>query len=313
MVRDKYGILVATRNRVEQLSVLLLSITQLEHQPERVVISYSGMNPYDRIKEFKEKLNIELIENIKPGQVSQKKKGLSRFGNEVDWIMFCDDDITLTRDCVSNMLDNISKHQDSHEIGGAGFSLGDYRKKEHGCLEKLGRFVFNLKTHPPGVVRSNGYNTSYIQEQKIIYTSWLNSASIWRAEIAKGYAVQLDDVTHALSEDLIFSYAVSRNHSLIYNPHAVIHMQSTDEKTLSEGQLRYERTYHNLYFVLLNKELSKFGYLWSSLGRMIKSINKDKKESYGNKSGLRNLLDVFNLVFTNKTAEFVLEHRIKNV
>ena len=313
MVRDKYGILIATRNRVEQLSVLLFSITQLKHQPERVVISYSGINPYERIIEFKEKLNIDLVENIKPGQVLQKKKGLSYFGNEVDWIMFCDDDITLSQDCVSNMLDDISKHQNCKEIKGAGFSLGEYRKKENGRLEKFGRFVFNLKTHPPGVVRSNGYNTSYIQERKIIYTSWLNSASIWRVEIAKGYAVQLDDVAHALSEDLIFSYEVSRNYSLIYNPRAIIHMQKTDEKILNEDQLRYEQVYHNLYFVLLNKELSKFGYLWSSLGRLIKFISNDKKNGSVNESSLRIFLDVLNLVFTNKTAEFVLEHRIKNI
>lgn len=313
MFNSRYGILIATRNRVEQLNELLLSITNLILKPERVVISYSGENPYERIKGHEESLNIELIENIKPGQVSQKKMGLLCFGNEVDWIMFCDDDITLAPNCVTNMFDVISKHENSSKIGGAGFSVGQDVKKVHSLLEKIGRAIFCLSTHPPGIVRFNGYNTSYIQERSVIYTSWLNSASIWRREIAKNYDVPLENVAHALTEDLIFSHSVSHRWRLIYNPNAVINLQKKSEETMNESQLRYEQLYHNLYFVLLNSKLSKIGYFWRSLGRLIKIARLDTKKSFSVKSDLRNLFDVLKLILTNKSAKYVYENRIRNL
>lgn len=311
MFEKKYGILVATRNRVEELHNLILSITHLEHKPAHLVISYSGEDPCKSISSFQELLNIELVKNTVAGQVLQKKKGLLRFGNTVDWIMFCDDDITLEQDSISKMFDLISKHDNHDKIGGAGFSLGQTIEQNHHPLEKLGRSIFQLNEYPSGVVKSNGYNTNYIRENSVIYTTWLNGASIWRREIAKGYEVQLDEVPHALSEDLIFSYAVSRKHLLIYNPFAVIHLQKQHKEIFEESQLRYEHLYHNLYFVLLNKELSKFGYLWSSFGRMIKLVCIDQKNNLSKYTDVYNFFDVFKLVFTNKSAAYVLEKRIK--
>ncbi len=313
MFNSRYGILIATRNRAEQLNELLHSITNLRLKPESVIISYSGENPYERIKGHRDSLNMKLIENMKPGQVAQKKMGLLCFGNEVDWIMFCDDDITLEPNCITNMFDVISKHENFSKIGGAGFSVGQNVKKVHSLVEKIGRAIFCLSTNPPGIVRFNGYNTSYIQERSVIYTSWLNSASIWRRDIAKSYDVPMENVAHALTEDLIFSHSVSKKWRLIYNPNAIINLQKKSEETFNNNQLRYEQLYHNLYFVLLNSEISKIGYFWSSLGRFIKSASLDTKNSSSVKSDLLDLIDVLKLLLTNKSAKYVFENRIRNL
>ena len=313
MKETKYGILIATRNRILNLHKLVDSITKLVDKPELIVISYSGENPYEKIKKFEKSLRIVCIENIKPGQVLQKKVGLKHFGKDVDWIMFCDDDIVLDPNCITIMFNDISQQRNFNAIGGAGFSLGQQKTIKQSIFEKYVRYIFNMNILPPGIVRSNGYNTNYIYESSIIQTTWLNSASIWRREIAKAYDVQLEDVTHALGEDLIFSYGASRNHTLIYNPYSYIHLQDNSESKISDSQLRFEQLYHGLYFVLLFNDLSKLGYLWVCFGRIVKLLTSGIKKDIGFRSEISNFIDVFKIITTNKSAQYVLDYRIKNV
>jgi len=313
MKETKYGILIATRNRILNLHKLVDSITKLVDKPELIVISYSGENPYEKIKKFEKSLRIVCIENIKPGQVLQKKVGLKHFGKDVDWIMFCDDDIVLDPNCISVMFKVISQQNNFAEIGGAGFSLGQKIANKHNIFEKYIRCIFNMNLRPPGIVRSNGYNTNYIYENSIIQTDWLNSASIWRREIAMSYDVQLEDVTHALGEDLIFSYGVSRNYTLIYNPYSCIEFQETFENKINQSQLRFEQLYHGLYFVLLYKDLSKLGYLWICFGKILKLIVTGNKKDIDLGSEIANFIDILIIIATNKSAQYGLDYRIRNV
>jgi len=313
MKETKFGILIATRNRLLSLHKLVDSITKLVDKPELIVISYSGENPYEKIKEFEHLLRIICIENRKPGQVLQKKIGLKYFGKDVDWIMFCDDDLVLDPNCISIMFNVISQHKNFTAIGGAGFSLGQQTRNKQSIFEKYVRHIFNMSVFPPGIVRSNGYNTNYIYESSIIETVWLNSASIWRRDIAKSYDVHLEDVTHALGEDLIFSYGVSRNHTLIYNPYSCIQLQDNSNSKISDSQLRFEQLYHGLYFVLLFKDLSRLGYLWICFGKTVKFLIIGIMKNIGFRSDISNFIDVFKIIATNKSAQYVLDYRIRNM
>ena len=199
------------------------------------------------------------------------------------------------------------------EIGGAGFSLGQKATNKHNIIEKCIRYIFNMNLIPAGIVRSNGYSTNYIYENSIIQTDWLNSASIWRREIAMAYDVQLEDVSHALGEDLIFSYGVSRNYKLIYNPYSLVQFQENFEKKINKSQMRFEQLYHGLYFVLLYKDLSKWGYLWICFGKILKLLVTGSKKDINLRSEIVNFIDVLILITTNKSAQYVLNYRIRNV
>jgi GT2 family glycosyltransferase len=313
MKETNYGILITTRNRISNLCKLVDSITKLIEKPELIVISYSGENPYEKIKKFENLLRIVYVESSKPGQVLQKKVGLKYFEQNVDWIMFCDDDFVLEPNCISIMFEVIFQQKNFTAIGGAGFSLGNQTRNRQSIFEKYVRYIFNMNILPPGIVRSNGYNTDYIYESSITQTTWLNGASIWRREIAKSYDVQLEDVTHALGEDLIFSYRVSRNNILIFNPYSFIYIQDNPESQISDSQLRFEQLYHGLYFVLLFKDLSKLGYLWVCFGKIMKSLILRTKKDIGFRSEITDFIDVFKIIVTNKSPRYVLDYRIRNV
>jgi hypothetical protein len=312
MSNCSYGILITSRNRVNQLYELVKSISKLKHKPNLVVISYSGENPRKKLEVFQKFLKIQWVKNDKPGQVLQKKNGLKLFGNDVEWIMFCDDDLILEPFSVSSIFEAINNEELFYDIAGAGFALDRKPQKETTRIENLCRFVFGVSVKPPGTVKFNGYNTQYIQESSVVKTMWLNGASIWRREIAKSYDVKLEDVAHALVEDLIFSYGVSREHVLIYVPTSVIQLQSNYTSKLDTTQETYERLYHNLYFILLYTELSRYGYIWRTFGSIIKSSVFSKK-GRGTMADLYNFLDIIYLIASNKSADYVLEKRIKNL
>lgn len=312
MMETSYGILITTRNRISNLHKLIDSITKLVEKPKLVVISYFGENPRDKIKEFDHLLKIICIESSRPGQVLQKKVGLKHFKKNIDWIVFCDDDFVLDPNCISVMFKVIFQQINFASIGGAGFSLGRQKIKRQSISEKIVRYIFSMNILPPGVVRANGYNTDYIYESSIIQTDWLNGASIWRREIAKAYDVQLEDITHALGEDLIFSYEVSRKHVLIYNPYSFIYLQDNPKSQISDLQLRFEQIYHGLYFVLLFKDLSKLGYLWAYFGKLIYVLISHSKKDINYRSEIVNFIDVFKIIVTNKSAQYVLDFRIRN-
>lgn len=313
MKETSYGILITTRNRIFNLHKLVDSITKLVEKPELIVISYSGENPCEKIKEFEHLLRIVYVGNSRPGQVLQKKVGLKHFEENVDWIMFCDDDFVLDPNCISMMFKIIFQQKNFAAIGGAGFSLGKQTRNRQSIFEKCFRYIFNMNTLPPGTVRSNGYHTDYIYESSIIQTVWLNGASIWRREIAKAYDVQLENVTHALGEDLIFSYGVSRNNILIYNPYSLICLQDNPESQISDSQRHFEQLYHGLYFVLLFKDLSRLGYLWVCFGKIINSLILRTKKDIGFRSEIAYFIDVFKIIATNKSAQYVLDYRISNI
>ena len=226
--------------------------------------------------------------------------------------MFCDDDLILAPFSVSLIFEAINNNDLFCDIAGAGFALDKKSQKNISRFENFFRFIFGVGVKPPGSVKSNGYNTSYIQENSVIQTTWLNGASIWRRKIAQGYDVKLEDVAHALVEDLIFSYGVSRKNVLIYVPTSLIYLQSNHTTKLNITQERYEKIYHNLYFVLLYNELSRYGYLWRMFGTIIKSITLSNRGRIL-VADLCSFLDILYLIATNKSADYVLEKRVKNL
>ena len=71
-----YGILVATKDRPQQLDKFLKSVSNLSLLPIEVVIASSGIDITEIIKKYTDKLNLKHVHSLRSGQVIQKKLGL---------------------------------------------------------------------------------------------------------------------------------------------------------------------------------------------------------------------------------------------
>lgn len=83
-----YGILVATKDRPQQLDKFLKSVSNLSLLPREVVIASSGIDITEIIKKYTYKLNLKHVHSLRSGQVIQKKLGLKYFSENLNWIAF---------------------------------------------------------------------------------------------------------------------------------------------------------------------------------------------------------------------------------
>lgn len=199
-----YGILVATKDRPQQLNKFLESVSNLSLLPIEVVIASSGIDITEVIEKYTDKLNLKHVHSSRSGQVIQKKLGLKYFSENLNWIAFFDDDVILLPDSIENVFGDISRLSEQNIIAGIGMSCApsyvSIRKTQYKLMKKL--FLSSDKNL--GQVNKSGYNASYMSSPEVIETQWLNGASIWKAELAKKYNVPFDKIRHAIGEDLFF-------------------------------------------------------------------------------------------------------------
>jgi len=308
-----YGILVATKDRPQQLDKFLESVSNLSLLPVEVVIASSGIDINGIIEKYTNKLNLKHVHSLRSGQVIQKKLGLKYFSESLNWIAFFDDDIILLPDSIENAFADISKLSGQNKIAGIGLSCASsyvsIRKSQYKLMKKL--FLSSDKNL--GQVNKSGYNSSYMGSREVIETQWLNGASIWKAELAKKYNVPFDEIRHAIGEDLFFSFQNLKYGRLFFSPSSKFIFQKYPEDHFQLTNFVLH-TYIQLFFVLTNKELSVLAFYWRFIGSTIHAmINKDLKslKFLPDMISISKLfLDVTLLVFSKKDAAHILEFRI---
>lgn len=308
----KYGILVATKDRPEQLEVFLKSVANLTILPNEIIISSSGTNIENVILKYAKKLKLKHLHSIDSGQVLQKKVGLNLFSKEVEWIAFFDDDISLLPNSIENVFKDINELSKLSNIAGVGFACANHLPRKKTKFEFL-RKIFLSSDQNLGQVNKSGYNASYMESKFIIETQWLNGASIWRAKIAKNYDVPFNRLKHAISEDLIFSYNNLRYGSLFFSANSEFVFQQYPKIKFDFAYFKLH-TYVQLYFILSNKRLSKWLFLWRFTGSTFFALGSLNFMSLKIISEINHITKLFFdtavLIVSKKTAEYVLCNRI---
>jgi len=308
-----YGILVATKDRPQQLSIFLKSVSNLSFLPAEVVISSSGIDITEIIKKYKDELNLKHVHSLHNGQIIQKKLGLKYFSANLNWIAFFDDDVVLLPDSIENAFSDISILSEQNKIAGVGMACSintaSVRKLKYTLLKKL--FLSSDKNL--GQVNKSGYNASYMGSCEVIETQWLNGAAIWKAELAKKYDVPFDKIRHAIGEDLFFSYQNLKYGKLFFSPSSKFIFQKNPE---DHFKLSYYllHTYIQLFFVLTNKELSVLAFYWRFLGSTINAMTNIDLRPWNFLTDVfaisKLFLDITSLVFAKKDAAHILEYRL---
>ena len=308
-----YGILVATKDRPQQLSKFLESVSNLSLLPIEVVIVSSGIDITKIIEKHTDKLNLKHVHSSRSGQIIQKKLGLKYFSENLNWIAFFDDDIILLPESIENVFADVSRLSKENIIAGIGMACAPSNVSVQKLQYKLMKKLFLSSDKNLGQVNKSGYNASYMGSREVIETQWLNGASIWKAELAKKYNVPFDEIRHAIGEDLFFSFQNLKYGKLFFSPSSKFIFQKYPE---DHFQLTYFvlHTYIQLFFVSTNKELSVLAFYWRFLGSTINAmINSDLRSL----KFLRDIftisklfLDVTSLVFTKKDATYILKFRI---
>lgn len=271
---DSLAILIPTRNRSIALDRLLESISRSTLKPEQVIVVSSGQDIGILMRQYSKSLPIIHLHTDAIGQIAQKRIGVGLIAQNITWCVFLDDDLLLQESALEIAMSAANSYSGTEVIGiGLSTPVTARGVDLPINLEILARLV-KLSSNQPGKVLSSGHASSYLQSDSIIETQWLNGASVWKVEHAKSYGRDLPSTPYAACEDLIFSYPLSKQGTLIYVPRAKVNFQDTELSNFDSIEVFRAASIWRLFFINKHKELS-FG--WFFLAQVFRSLYLLKK------------------------------------
>jgi GT2 family glycosyltransferase len=279
MHRD-FAVLIPTRNRPEKVAKLLSSLAASNRKPHQVIIVASGDDIWPTVAKFSESLPITYSHTTSRGQIAQKEIGISKIIPAAEWCLFLDDDLLVTPDTIDNAFEAISSNI-TGEVIGVGLSLPPTtRASDVNLILRRAANFFGIRSNPPGRVFKNGHASSYLQEKEVVETQWLNGASLWKSECLDTYGKGFPSTSYAACEDLIFSYPLSKLGKLIYAPNAKLRFQENELSNFDSIGVMEAAAYWRFYLVSTNKELSRWSFAFSQIGRALFAIIRTKEHRF---------------------------------
>jgi glycosyltransferase involved in cell wall biosynthesis len=250
------AIIIATKNRPEKIKNLLESLTFCTEYFTQLIIVSSGINISHHISKYNHIPNLKHIHLDVSGQIKQKMEGVKNVHVGIRWVLFLDDDVTITKQSLKNLHDMYILNDKYSKVQGFGIKILNLDLPEYSRIQLLILRMFGLYSKKMGVVLKSGHAQSYQNSLLDIETQWLNGISAWSIEALKSYSGIFPEIDYAAYEDVIFSYKISRKNSLLFASNVVVVNQCYEKKgSLSLIQFK-AGAYMRYYFVLENKNLS---------------------------------------------------------
>ena len=273
------AILIATKDRPNQLQKLLESIHKSSNLPGKIIVVYSGEDITSVTSFFENKINLELIYSAVASQMYQKFLGIKALGNTYNWVLFLDDDIVLEVSTIERLHSEYLDNSKFANFAGFGLSILNRSTRKYNSFTSRILGWLKLYSNTPGAVTKSGHAQSYLDHPEEIEVKWLNGISVWKSKALYHYPAISVENTYSAYEDVNFSYNVSKNYKLLFAPKARVINQSIEGQaplTINQfvygGYLRYK-------FVFTNVELSKRWLMVAQLVRGLDFIFRSNKSS----------------------------------
>lgn len=267
-----FAVLIATRNRPEQLNTLLISIRRSAKRINQVTIVSSGINVSEVVSSHQTFIPINHFHSEISGQIAQKIKGIELIPSNTEWVMFLDDDVIMLEYSIDRLIDNYLTNSDYKDVAGFGLNLNNIELRHPRALAKLFLKIVRLHSDSPGAILKSGHVQKYLDSKVNIYTQWLNGLSVWRYDVVKNYNPEFSRIDYAAYEDVLFSYRISKQHKLLFVTDIYANSQTLEKFTSLSARQFKAAAYMRFLFVAENPELSKISMLFSQFFRTLDFI-----------------------------------------
>ena len=262
MTALSHSVLIATRNRPDDLRLALESLCAGQVLPDEVVIIDSSD---DRSTE-------ELVDtygsgteavswvylHTEPGLPRQRNLGIQRARGDV--IHFLDDDVELDGRYLS-ALDSFLSDEEHDEVAGVGGMVTNQEPRHPRIWWRL----CLLDSVRQGVVLASGHNVITAEVGEPLRVDWLSGCSMsFRSEVFARERFDESLAGYALMEDADFSYRVSRTGALYVVPTARLLHHTSPVGRWSFEQRHRAGVYRRYWFVRKNmRPANVIAFVWS--------------------------------------------------
>jgi hypothetical protein len=263
-------VLIATKDRLEQITKLLSSLENSTRLPGSVIVVYNGINIESEIEKFNTSFQLIIIASNTASQVHQKKLGLGVLPPDCEWVLFLDDDVVIEPESIEHLYERYIFNQSYSNFSGFGLAIKNRVYRNTNWLIKNILYAVKLYSFSPGDITTGGHPQSYLSQRSVCEVKWLNGLSIWSRKVTDQYFDIPLISDYAAYEDVMFSYTVGRKYKLLFASDVfVLDQISENNRPLSSKQF-VAGCYARYFFVDSNPDMSKF---WMITGQIIRSID----------------------------------------
>jgi GT2 family glycosyltransferase len=210
-MKHSLSIVVATKDRPDDLRQMLNSLQNQTLPPAEIVVVDASSNPVESLlKEFRA-LPLHYLRHLPPSAAAQRNAGIQACSPNATLIGFADDDIVFEPAAFENLLrfwDSASP-----DTLGAAFNLLNYPLRglsslKHGKISQ----ALGLYSPRPGTVSRSGWQTVLPTLTETKFVDWLPTTAVtFRKEVFN--SIHFDNFYESYSylEDLDLSYSVGRS------------------------------------------------------------------------------------------------------
>src|SRR5579859_1880636 len=206
----RISLIVATKDRPEDLRKLLHSLCQQTIGPaEIVVVDASRQSVEPIIAEFPQ-LTTRYLSHWPPSAAAQRNAGIRACDPHSTLLGFADDDTTFEPQAFANMI-RFWENAET-DVLGAAFNFRNLPRRGNSFLKHsaLAEWL-GLYSPKPGSVSLSGWQTVVGEVTETQFVEWLPSgASVFRREVFSKDVFDEFFQSYSYLEDLDFSYTISR-------------------------------------------------------------------------------------------------------
>ena len=296
-----FTVIIPTKDREEQLGLLMRSISTQTVLPYQVIIVDASIPKIESsLKKFNN-LNIVYRSVYPPSLTAQKNIGIDLVEKSCDLVCFLDDDIILEDNSIENMLNFWSLNDEN--VAGAAFNILNSKPQKASFIKKL----LLVDSDEKGIVLKSGVATGIPYTDTTIRTEWLyGGATVWKKKIIDLYRYDEDFSGIGYLEDVDFSYNIGKKYKLYQVSTARLHHFSAPVKGDKEMLLGKYQIVNRIYLVKKYKDkglsitqawVANLSYLLLNISAAL--IKLDRR--YFNRA-CGNIIGIY-LLFTNQKIE----------
>jgi hypothetical protein len=271
-------VLVATKDRLQQITKLLESLENSSKIPGTVIVVHSGIDIEHALSKLNTTYKLVLMKSSIASQVYQKKLGLNSLPSFCNWVLFLDDDVVVYPNSIELLVDKYLSNVVYSKYAGFGLSIKNRVLRNSSEIVSFLLSIVKLYSSQPGHLTKAGHPQSYLGQKNNCEVDWLNGISVWRKNLTDHYFDVPFIPGYSAYEDVMFSYKVSRANNLLFTADVFVADQFLENPIPLTFKQFIAGSYARYVFVNTYPEMSKFWMISSQIVRNLDFILRSKNE-----------------------------------